>query len=89
MWWDGQASIALMGKIAHQRTAFGQHLIDVPIRILHCIKYAMDVLSWYVLVKQIAHRIDKDELRTSPVLGFLKAFGTKCEIKTRLKRMFL
>ena len=67
MWRGGQSPIALMDKIAHQRTALGQHLIDVPIRLLHCIKYTMDVLSWYVLMEQVAHRIDKDELRTPPV----------------------
>ena len=54
--------VAPLDETAHQGTALGKHLIDVPIGVLHGVEYALDVLGGNVLVEEIAHRIDEDEL---------------------------
>ena len=48
--------------LAHQRATFGEDLIEAPVCALHRVEYAMDVLDRNVLVEQVTHRIDEDEL---------------------------
>ena len=73
--------VALLNETAHQRTALGKHLIDMPIGALHRVEYALDVLGGNVLVEEIAHRIDEYELRMPPVYRLFEALGAKGQIK--------
>ena len=63
----GPLCIMLFDEIAHQRTALGENLIDVPVGSFHRIEYPPDILVGYLLMEKVAHRIDKDELRAPPV----------------------
>ena len=81
------APVALLDETAHQRTTLGKDLIDVPIGALHGVEYALNVLGGNVLVEEIAHRIDEDELWTPPLHGLFEAFGAKGQIEARLERV--
>ena len=61
----------------------------MPVRALHRVEYAMDVLERNVFVEQVTHRIDEDELRVPPARRVLESFWTQSQIKASLKRMSL
>ena len=86
---DGPALIALTDETAHQRTALGEDLIDVPVRALHRVEYAMDELDGNIFMEKITHRIDEDELWVPPARRVLKSFGTQRQIKASLESMSL
>ena len=79
--------VAGLDETAHQGAALGEHLVDVPIGAFHGVEYALDVLRGNVLVEEIAHRVDEDELRTPPVCGLFEAVGAKGQIKAGLERV--
>ena len=89
MWGSSLVPVALLDEAAHQRTALGKHLIDMPIGALHGVEYALDVLGGNILVEEIAHRIDEDELWTPPLHGLFEAFGAKGQVEARLERVSL
>ena len=79
----------LPDEIAHQRTALGENLIDVPIGPFHRIEYLPDVLVGYLLMKQIAHRVHEDELRTPPMQRLLYTLRPQGQVETGFERMAL
>ena len=82
-----RSPVAGLDETAHQGAALGEHLVDVPVGALHGVEYALDVLRGNVLVEEITHRVDEDELRTPPVRGLFEAVGTKGQIKAGLERV--
>ena len=61
----------------------------MPIGALHRVEYALNVLGGNILVEEIAHRIDEDELWTPPLHGLFEAFGAKGQVEARLERVSL
>src|SRR5262245_50999030 len=53
----------------------------------HDVEYAIDVLSRNLFVKEITHRVYKDEARLLKLQRLLKAMRVQFEIETELVRM--
>src|SRR4030095_10156476 len=80
------ASISFIDKFLHQRTAFCQHLIYMPIGSFHCSEHLRDVIFRHFFVKEVAHRIHKDHPRSLPVKRLKQPFGPQASLKTILDR---
>ncbi len=63
---DGFAVVPLSDMVAHERTALGQHLIDVPVRMFHGVEHLVDVCALDVLVEEVAHRVHENHPRLLP-----------------------
>src|SRR3970040_2177022 len=58
---------------------------QVPVSSSHDLSNAPDVVGWNVFVKEVAHRIDEDFPRASPVQRLLKLLGHKSQIEALLE----
>ena len=87
--------VQLIGGIAelgleHVAQALGalrQDLIRVPVRCLHDADDGENVLVGYVLVEQVAHRVDEDHLRLRPAQRLGKFLWDQAEIEPLLVGM--
>ena len=59
----------------------------MPVSSLHDLSNATDVVGWNVFVKEVAHRVDEDLPRASPVQGLLKPFGHESQVEALLERV--
>lgn len=73
--------------VAHQRTALGQYLKDVPVGLLHCIEDLIDEYERHLLVKQVAHRVDENHPRAEPLERLLQPLGPQRQIEPSGERM--
>jgi hypothetical protein len=67
--------------------ALGEDLKNVPVSTSHNVADARDVLEWNVLVKEVAHRVDKDLPRASPVQRLLELLGHDSQVEALLERV--
>jgi hypothetical protein len=65
----------------------GEDLKNVPVSTSHHVAAARDVLVWNVLVKEVAHRVDKNFPWTSPMQWLIEPFGNESEIEPLLERV--
>jgi hypothetical protein len=79
--------VTVVNEFHQERTAFRQHLINVPVGLFHRVEHGTDVRLGNVLVKEIAHRVDEDHARPLPIERLLEALGPQGEIETSLERM--
>ena len=73
--------------VAHQRAALSQHLEGMPVGKLHRIEYAIHELDGHQLVKEVAHRVNKDHARSAPLKRLLQPLGPKGQIKPSAEGM--
>ena len=71
----GRAPVTVIDEFLQERTALGQHLIDVPVRPFHRVEHGGDMRFRNVLVKKIAHRIDEDHTGPLPLKRLGQPFG--------------
>jgi hypothetical protein len=81
------AYIARTDVVTHKRTALGKHLINVPVRTLHCAEHAIDEPAVDVLVEQVAHRVDKNHPGLLPLQGLFEPGRPKLQVKALLVGM--
>ena len=94
---DGHAAPDMRGRRAlpvsapqvcpHERAAFREHLELMPVGGLHGVEDAVDEISRYPLVEQVAHRIDEDPPRPFPRKRLLQPLRAQCEIEPVLEGM--
>lgn len=59
----------------------------MPVSSPHHLSDAPDVVGWNAFVKEVAHRIDEDLARASPVQRLLKLLGHQSQVKALLERV--
>jgi hypothetical protein len=74
-------------KSAESVVSLGEHLEDVPVGTPHHLTNTPDVLSWNVLVEEVAHRVDEYLPRASPMQRLFELFWHESEVKSLLERM--
>ena len=74
-------------QLAQSLVPFGEDLKYVPVSPSHDVANARDVVGWNVLVKEVAHRVDEDLPRASPVQRLLELFGNESEVEALLERV--
>ena len=79
--------VTLVNKVTHQRTAFGEYLIDVPVSGFHRFENRADVCGRNIFVEKIAHSVDKDKLRASPMFRLINGLRAKGEIESTFERV--
>jgi histone H3/H4 len=57
----------------------------VPVGPSHDVANARDVVGWNVLVKEVAHRVDEDLPRASPVQRLLKLLWHESQVEALLE----
>jgi transposase len=61
-------------QFAQSLVALGEDLKYVPVSSPHDLSNARDVVGWNVFVKEVAHRVDKDLPRASPMQRLIELF---------------
>ncbi len=79
--------IPLPDVVAHERAALGQHLVDMPVRLLHGIEHVVDECAVDVLVEKVAHRVHEDHPRLFPEHGLLQPRRPECQVEALLVRV--
>src|SRR5436190_14486590 len=59
----------------------------MPVRLLHHVENTVHVLEWHLLVKKVAHRIDKYHSWFAPMERLLKSLWAKLQIEPVLEGM--
>ena len=67
--------VSLVEEFAQKRTALREHLVDVPVGLLHRIEYLRDMADRDLLVEQVAHGIHEDHPGLLPFKRLQKPFG--------------
>src|SRR5688500_13706031 len=57
----------------------------MPVSSSHDLSNATDVVGWNVFMKEVAHRVDEDLARASPVERLLKLFGHQPQVEALLE----
>jgi len=70
-----------------ERAAFGQDLIGMPVGRLHGVEHGVDESFGHLLVKEVAHGVDEDAPRLSPLERLGHALRPEREVEAVLKRM--
>jgi hypothetical protein len=84
---DRPALIPVPDIVAHERAALGQHLVDMPVRLLHRIEHLVDELTVDVLVEQVAHRVHEDHPRLLPERGLFQSRRPERQVESLLVGM--
>ena len=59
----------------------------MPVSQSHNVADSSDVVDWNVLVKEVAHRVDEDLPRASPLQRLLKLLGHESQVEALLERV--
>src|SRR5689334_12309190 len=59
----------------------------MPMSSSHDLSNATDVVGWNVFVKEVAHRVDEDLARASPVQRLLELLGHQSQVEPMLEGM--
>ena len=78
-------SVAPVHEAPHQRATFGEHLVDVPVHLLHDVEHAAQEFSGNVLVEQVAHGVHEDEPGPPPLFRLPEAFRAEREVEARFE----
>lgn len=81
---DRPTLIAIADIVAHEGTALGQDLVDMPICLLHGIEHLVDEGTVDVLVEQVAHRVHEDHPRLLPERGLFQPRRPERQVKSLL-----
>src|SRR5580704_16179748 len=74
-------------KVSHSKRSLGQHLKCVLVGVLHYFCYFDDVRVGDMLVKEVAHGVDKNSLGPPPSQGFFELLRNESRIEATLVRV--
>jgi hypothetical protein len=74
-------------KFPESLVPLGKDLKNVPISTPHNVADALDVVEWNVLVKEVAHRVNKNFSWPSPVQWLIEFFWNQSKIEALLERV--
>ena len=66
---------------------FGEDLKHVPVSPAHDVADAPDVVGWNLFMKEVAHRVDKDLPRPSPMQRLIELLRNESKIEPLLERV--
>lgn len=72
-------------QFAQSLVALGEDLKQMPVSLSHDLSNATDVVGWNAIVKEVAHRVDENLPRATPVQWLLKLFGHQSEVEALLE----